>query len=153
MKRILQLALFLATVLFPLQTQAEFDVPVSKESDLWKVELLAPSKDKDLVQGEMGKHEVYRLVITNKGQKVYNVQVGAFRNEPGTNIMYGLAPQLENNLMVKGDTFKFMNFPVKSGTKKLEFVITWEGKPVPLQDGTKAPGRLYKETIVFKPAR
>jgi hypothetical protein len=122
-----------------------------KETGQWKVELFGPSNDKNLAQGEKGHHDVYSLLVTNKEGKVHNVYVGAFRNEKGTAKMYGLAQQMKSDKMEKGQTFRFTNFPVKSGTSILEFVITWEDEPITLTDGKKASGRTYKESIVFQP--
>ena len=93
------------------------------------------------------------MLVTNKGKEVFNVEVEAFRNEPNDQKMYGLAPQMESKLMKNGDTFNFTNFPVKAGTEELEFVITWEDEPITLKDGKKAPGRKYKETILFTPEK
>jgi hypothetical protein len=147
LKYIIMIVLLLGSVLLPLQVRAEFEVPASKETEQWKVELSAPTKD----MGEKGKFEVYSLLVSNKGENVHNINVGVFRNEPGTSKMYGLAPQMESDLMGKGQTLRFINFPVKTGTDILEFVITWEDEPITLRDGKKAPGRTFKETIVFKP--
>jgi hypothetical protein len=145
LKKLIMVVLFLSIVLLPIQAKAEFKVPISKETEQWKVELLESSDDK----GEKGKYEVYSLLVTNKGGKAYNVYVGAFRTESGTNRMYGLAPQMESDLMEKGQNFRFTNFPVKAETDKLEFVISWEDEPITLRDGSKADGRRYKETITF----
>ncbi len=149
MKKLILVVLFLSTALLPIQARAEFKVPVSKETGQWKVELLAPSNNKDLAQGDKGKYEVYSLLVTNKRGKVYNVHVGAFRDEQGTSKMSGLAPQMKSDEIVKGQTFSFENFPVKTGTNKLEFVITWNDDPIKLMDGKKVSGRPFKETVVF----
>lgn len=148
---IIMVLLFLCVSILPLQTRAEFNVPATKETEQWKVELLRPSNDKNLAQGEKGHHEVYSLLVTNKEGKVHNVFVGAFRNEKSTSKMYGLAPQMKSDKIEKGQTLRFTNFPVKAGTDILEFVITWEDEPITLKDGKKAPGRTYKESIVFQP--
>ncbi|MCM3404891.1 hypothetical protein [Cytobacillus oceanisediminis] len=155
MNKLLIMLLLFASVLFlPLQTKAEYQVPTLKESEHWKVELLAPSKDKKFAQGEKGKYEVYSLLVTNKNEKAQNVSVRGFRNEPGTSKMYGLAPQMESDLIKKGQTFSFKNFPVKAGTEKLEFIIMWEEEPYTYKDGTKASsGRAYKESFVFNPKK
>jgi hypothetical protein len=154
LKRLVFIALlFLSVSILPLQTKAEFKVPATKETEQWKVELLVSSNDKNLAQGEKGKYEVYSLLVTNKKGIAHKVYVGAFRNEQGTSLMYGLAPQMKSDKMTKGQTFRFTNFPVKAGTNKLEFVITWEDEPITFTDGKKAPGpsRTYKESIVFEP--
>ncbi|MFD2445451.1 hypothetical protein ACFSO7_15910 [Bacillus sp. CGMCC 1.16607] len=78
MKRLLIIVLlFLSVSILPLQTKAEFKVPATKETEHWKVELLVPSKDKNLAQGEKGKHEVYSLLVTNKKGLAHKVYVGA----------------------------------------------------------------------------
>ncbi len=149
MKGIIIPAFILGFAFLPIEAKAEFQVPALKETDIWKVELKAPSREKNLAQVQIDKYEVYSLLVTNKGKKVYNVHVRSFRSQPGTSKMFGLAPQMERNLMVKGDDFKFLNFPVKAQSEELEFIITWEDKPVILRDGTKAPGRAYKESFIF----
>ena len=151
MKKIIIIASFLFTMILSIEAKAEFKVPVSNESQQWKIELLEPSKDESFAQGEKGKYEVYSLLMTNKGKEVYNVEVEAFRNEPSEQKMYGLDPRFEKQQMQTGDTFRFRNFAVKAGTEKLELVITWEDEPITLKDGKKAPGRNYKETILFTP--
>jgi hypothetical protein len=148
-KKLILVVLFLSTTLLPIHTKAEFRVPASKESEQWKVELLVPEDGKDFAKGEKGKHEVYSLLVTNKGKKVYDVNLGVFRNEEGNNKMYGLAPQMESDIMDKGQTFDFRNFPVKELTEKLEFVIIWEDDPITLTNGQKASGRTFKETFTF----
>jgi len=151
MKKLILAVVLLSAMLIPIQTKAEFRVPVSKETEQWKVELLPPEDGEDLAQGEKGKHEVYSLLVTNKGEIVYDVYVGVFRNEQGTKKTYGLAPQMESDIVKKGQTFSFQNFPVKSGTDELEFVIIWEDEPITLTDGHKASGRTFKETVVLQP--
>ena len=113
--------------------------------------MLEPSKDKHLAQREKGKYEVYSLLVTNQSKKAYNVNIGAFRNEPSNKKMFGLAPQVENEIMNAGQTFSFTNFLVKEKTEELECVVTWEDEPVTLKNGKKASGRKYKESIVFTP--
>jgi hypothetical protein len=151
LKKLILVVLFLSSTLLPIQTNAEFRVPDSKESEQWKVELLVPEEGKDFAQSEKRKHEVYSLLVTNKKEKVYDVYVGAFRNEQGGNQMYGLAPQMQSDIVDKGKAFSFQNFPVKAGTDKLEFVIIWEDDPITLTNGQKASGRTYKETFIFSP--
>ena len=57
MKKVIVLAAFLFTMILSIEAQAEFKVPVSNESELWKAELLEPSDDKNLAQDEVGKFE------------------------------------------------------------------------------------------------
>lgn len=131
--------------------QADFEVPSVQATDQWKVELLEPSSNEELAQAEKGVAEVYSLLVTNKGRKAYQVEVEAFRNEEGSTKMYGLAPQMEGEIIRKGDALRFTNFPVKEKTNTIEITVTWEDKPVILKDGSKAPGRKYKETFTFTP--
>ncbi|WP_121612853.1 hypothetical protein [Mesobacillus foraminis] len=149
MKGIIIPAFILSLAFLPIEPKAEFLVPALKETDIWKVELKAPSREKNLAQGQKRKYDLYSLLVTNKGKKVYNVHVQSFRSQPGTSKMFGLAPEMQRNLMVKGDDFKFLNFPVKAQSEALEFIITWEDKPMTLRNGTKAPGKKYKESFIF----
>ncbi|WP_338749286.1 hypothetical protein [Bacillus sp. FJAT-52991] len=147
MKKIRMLMLLLFTFMLPIDTKAEFKVPAIEETEQWKIELLEPSNDK----GEVGKFEVYSLLVTNKGKKAYNASLEVYRNEAGTNKMFGLAPQMKDDLVETNQFFSFSNFPVKVETEKLEIVLTWEDEPVQLKDGYKSSGRKYKETVIFTP--
>ncbi|MFS0881258.1 hypothetical protein CHH83_12175 [Bacillus sp. 7586-K] len=149
MNRIIIVIAFILTMILSTEANAQFKVPETKETDHWKIELLEPSKNEALAQAKKGKYEVYSLLVTNKGNEVYNVEVEAFRNGENDNKMYGLAPQFEHPHMQAGDTLQFSNFPVKTKTEKVEFVITWEDTPITLKDGTKVFGRKFKETISF----
>lgn len=141
MGKLMIIAALLFTCLFISQeVKAEFDIPTVKETDHWKIELLEP--DKDALQSEPGKFELYGLKVTNKENKAYNVSLDVFRNEKGSNKMYGLAPQMKDEEVKKEGTFKLANFPIKADTEKLEIVITWEDEPV---------GRRYKETFSLNP--
>lgn len=151
LKSAIMLTSLLCTFFFSMHVKAEMKVPTAKETEQWRVELLEPSKDKHFAQSEKGKYEVYSLSVTNQGNKAYNVNIGAFRNEPSNKKMFGLAPQVENEIMNTGQTFSFTNFLVKEKTEELECVVTWEEGPVTLKNGKKASGRKYKETIVFTP--
>ncbi len=135
----------LFTLMLPITTNAEFKVPAIKETGQWTIELLPPVKDK----GEAGKFEVYSLLVTNKGKKAYNASVEVYRDEAGTNKMFGLAPQMKDKLVETNQFFNFENFPVKTETEKLEIILTWEDEPVKLENGYKSSGRKYKETVIF----
>ncbi|MDP4553476.1 hypothetical protein Q9251_21725 [Alkalihalobacillus macyae] len=133
-------ALLFSCLLVSHEVKAKFDVPTVKETNHWKIELLEP--DKNVLQSEPGKFELYALKVTNKENNAYNMSLDVFRNENGSNKMYGLAPQIRNKEVKKDDTFKFENLPIKADTEKLEIVITWEDEPV---------GRRYKETFLLNP--
>ncbi len=141
MGKVMIIAALLFSCLFLSQeVKAEFEVPTVKETDHWKIELLEP--ENDTLKSEPGKFELYSLKVTNTEKKAYNVNLDVFRNETGSNKMYGLTPQMEGDEVKKSGTVKLMDFPIKADTEKLEIIITWEDEPV---------GRRYKETVILKP--
>ena len=131
-----------------MDVKADSNLPVVKQSEQWKIELLEPSKGKSFAQGKKGDHEVYSLLVTNIEKKAaYNVYVGAFRNEQNSEKKYGLAPQMYGNKVDSEEHFSFRNFPVKTGTDQLHLVITWEDEPVAMSNGEKTNGRKYIEEV------
>jgi hypothetical protein len=152
LKKMMILLALITSTAFVNNVSASFPVPTVKETDHWKLELVKPPDDKNITESEKGKFEMYGLHLLNKGEKAYNVRVEAFRNEDGTNTMLGLAPQMSSKVVNKSQDFKFVNFPVKADSKKLEIVVIWEGEPIKLDNGKMADGRKYKETFLITPA-
>jgi hypothetical protein len=154
LKKVIIISWLIYTLIFSVEVKAEFKVPISKETAHWKVQLIEPPKylPKDAnVHGKNGIFEVYKLLVTYKGETAYKVFVGAFRSETGTDKMFGLAPQLNRDILKKGEDIGFENFPVKVETEKLEIMIIWEDEPTMSANGDLLPGRKYKETILFTP--
>jgi hypothetical protein len=149
LKKFVVLIILITAIHLTNSASAKFQVPIQKESNHWKLELLNPPADGDITENEKGKFEMYGLKVINNGEKAYNVRVEAFRNEAGTDTMFGLAPQMTGKEVETAHNFTFVNFPIKSESNKLEIVVTWEDKPSKLNNGEMAAGRKYKETFVI----
>lgn len=151
LKKIVILMAIIASTLIVDNANAEFQVPIVRETNQWKLERVNPSKEDGLIESEKGKFDVYGLYVINKGKKAYNVRVEAFRNVKGTKTMFGLAPQMMDDELETSKELQFLNFPINANSDMLEIVITWEDEPQKLKNGEKFSGRKYKETFLITP--
>lgn len=131
-----------------------FDVPVSQQSDQWKVEIGEVNYNSEAIRKARPKKgeniDMYSLKITNIGNDVHNVEFETYRDEPNSKTKFGLSLEDEHKGMFKqGMDVSFANFPIYTKSNELEVVISWHGKPETLKDGTVTEGREYKETFTF----
>ncbi|WP_394578541.1 hypothetical protein [Cytobacillus firmus] len=128
-----------------------FDVPITKQSEQWKVELGEVKYDNEITRPQKGKNEMYGLKVTNVGKKdLKNVKIDFYRGDPDSMTKYGLhTPSERQAVFKKGMDFSFSNLPISLKATELEVVISWQDDPSTHADGQVVKGREYKQTFTF----
>ncbi|HDR7590554.1 TPA: hypothetical protein QCX48_005496 [Bacillus mycoides] len=127
-----------------------FEVPVTKHSNQWKVELGEVKYASKMARPKKGESDMYSLKITNIGKEVYNAEFETYRDEPNSKTKYGLSLEDEQKgVFGNGKNVSFANLPIHVKANEFEVVVSWHDKPVTLKDGTVDKGREYKETFTF----
>ncbi|WP_052520802.1 hypothetical protein [Aneurinibacillus migulanus] len=128
-----------------------FKVPNTQSTNQWSIRIDKPILDRpNTSKPKPGIADMYSMVVKNNGNTLYDVTIDVYRNEPNSPTKFGL---FSNSLgtVEKGKTaFQHLNFPVSVHANEIEVIISWHGKAAIAKDGTKIPGRKFKESFVFK---
>lgn len=127
-----------------------FNVPITKKSDQWKVELGTVEYNDKMAKPQKGVNEMYSLKVTNIGEDLKNVKIDFYRGDPNSITKYGLhTPSERQDVLKKGGDYNFSNLPISLKATELEVVITWQDDPTTHIDGKVVKGREYKQTFTF----
>jgi hypothetical protein len=114
-----------------------FDIPISKSSKQWFIEIGLPTYDKGPKNPNI--FQSYGLTVKNIGENLSGVTIEAYRDEPNlTKKAIIIAPK-NIGITNKGRTFQYSNFLISNEASEFEVVISWEEE-----------GRKFKESFVFK---
>ncbi|HDR4590080.1 TPA: hypothetical protein QCR33_001185 [Bacillus cereus] len=128
-------------------------LPISKTSDRWKIEIKQPDTKTGLVTSKKDVFDTYGFEVKDIGKDAYHVTVEVFRNEPDTQTKYELFTSTKDHVLSKEVAFNHANFPISVQSDELEVIITWQESPSRiLKNGQKdcEAERKYKQTFLFK---
>ncbi|MEK4563497.1 hypothetical protein MKX54_02260 [Alkalihalobacillus sp. FSL R5-0424] len=121
------------------------DLPQVQESDHWIVSLKDATNDSRIQKPNPKTFDTYELEVENKKGDMGAVIVRAYRDEPDTDVRYGLAimdEQQTKGLLTLGGTATYSAMSVTKKAKQIEIDVLWT---------TGVEGdRPYKETFIFK---
>ncbi|MFK3937400.1 hypothetical protein ACI2JA_07780 [Alkalihalobacillus sp. NPDC078783] len=121
------------------------DLPQVKESDHWIVSLNVATNDSRIQKPNPKAFDTYELEVENKKGDMGAVMVRAYRDEPDTDVRYGLAIMDERQtkgLLTLGGAASYSAMSVTKKAKQIEIDVLWT---------TGVEGdRPYKETFIFK---
>lgn len=135
-------------VSFPIESNASSlkNIPIVEKSKQWKLSIDKAVIGDKLTKAKPGLYNTYSLIINNIGdQKIKNVRVEAFRNEPGSKTMYELFTSEDKKVLTCYKCqYSHQNFPISVKAKVLKVDITWE------KGIENDQVRHFKETFVFE---
>jgi hypothetical protein len=121
------------------------ELPQVKESDQWIVSLNVATNDSRIQKPNPKLFDTYELKVENKLGDMGAVMVRAYRDEPDTDVRYGLAIMDERQtkgLLTLGGAATYSAMSVTKKAKQIEVDVLWT---------TGVEGdRPYKETFIFK---
>ncbi|PEJ57166.1 hypothetical protein CN692_13515 [Bacillus sp. AFS002410] len=148
MKKIPIIIALVMLISFPIKSQASSlkQLPITENTNQWKLSIDKAITGPNLTKAKPGVYNTYSLKINNIGdQKIQNVRVEAFRNEPGSKTMFELFTSEDKNVLAsRKSDFHHQNFPISVKATVLEIDITWE--KVLEQNNV----RHFKETFIFE---
>lgn len=154
MRKITILLTFLLCIIFSFNLSVKAasikDLPMSKSSRHWEVEIVKAIEGTGLSKAIPGKINMYGLNVKNLEKNVYNLHVSVYRNDQHFDTLHSIIDPPVSTLE-KDNEFNLSNFPVSVKAEEIIVIITWQDEPFQiLKNGEKIQARKHKELFVFK---